>query len=110
MLAVANSGNGRIEFLEMASLKFSDAPLPEAGLVQCLAFSPDGKTLASGSSGENAVRLWDVSSRKPTAALKGHKDSVTSVAFSPDGKLLASGSRDGTVGLWKIPSGKKGEK
>jgi WD40 repeat protein len=75
-----------------------------------VAFSPDGKTLASGSSEENTVRLWDVNSRKPTAALKGHEESVTSVTFSPDGKLLASGSRDGTVRLWKLPSRKADKK
>jgi WD40 repeat protein len=64
-----------------------------------VAFSPDGKLLASAGA-DKVVRLWDAATGKPTAALKGHKDDVYSVAFSPDGKTLASGSYDKTVRLW----------
>src|SRR2546430_17696837 len=56
-----------------------------------LAFSPDGRTLASGSWFDGEIRLWDVATGKNTATLKGHDGDVTSVAFSPDGKTLASG-------------------
>jgi WD40 repeat protein len=62
-------------------------------------FSPDAKTLASGSA-DTTVRLWDVAShRQVGAALTGHTDYVFSVAFSPDGKTVASGSWDNTVRL-----------
>ena len=68
-----------------------------------MAFSPDGKTLATGSA-DNMVRLWTVASWQNTLALKGHTEPVMAVAFSPDGKILASASVDGTVRLWSAPS------
>jgi hypothetical protein len=68
-----------------------------------VAFSPDGKTLASGSADET-IRLWDVSNPKSTQLLgkplTGHTDYVVSVAFSPDGKALAAGSWDTKIILW----------
>lgn len=71
--------------------------------ILCVAFSPDGKTLASGESWANyAVRLWDVSTGKPKFALKGHIKNVSSVVFSPDGSILASGSADNTIRLWNV--------
>ncbi len=65
-------------------------------------FSPDGKTLASGS-WDGTVKLWDVATRTPVATLQD-VNTVRSVVFSPDGALLASGSLGGTVSLWDVPT------
>ena len=67
-----------------------------------MAFSPDGKTLASGSD-NGTVRLWEVDQPEMApVVLLGHEQGVLAVAFSPDGKTLASGSDDGTVRLWAV--------
>jgi hypothetical protein len=73
------------------------------GLVNAVAFSRDGKALASGSA-DHTIRLWDLASRRTSATLAAHSDAVTSVAFSPDWKTLASGSADHTVRLWDLAS------
>jgi WD40 repeat protein len=74
--------------------------------VQTLSFSPDGRTLASGSA-ESAVRLWDVATGKPLCSTGGHQERVTAVAYSPDGGTIFTGAWDRTVRLWDAASGKE---
>ncbi len=71
------------------------------GMVEDVAFSPDGKTLALASR-EASVQLWEVATGKLLETLKGHPSSVNAVAFSPDGRTLASGGADQTVRLWNV--------
>jgi WD40 repeat protein len=84
--------------------------------VRSVAFSPDGRLLASGSD-DNTIKLWEVATGREVRTLSGHGWDVTSVAFSPDGRLLASGSCgkagfffpcvQGEIKLWDVASGRE---
>jgi len=69
--------------------------------VHAVAFSPDGRTLVSGSY-DGTARLWDVATHRQIGApLNGHGE-VYSVAFSPHSKVVATGADDGMVRLWAV--------
>ncbi|WP_286824661.1 hypothetical protein, partial [Microcystis sp. LSC13-02] len=75
-------------------------------VVTSVNFSPDGKTLVSGSR-DNTIKLWDVETGQEILTLKGHDSNVWSVNFSPDGKTLVSGSGDNTIKLWNVETGQE---
>jgi WD40 repeat protein len=75
--------------------------LAHDGSVLAMAFSRDGRLLASGTS-ENTVYLWDVPNGSLSSILKGHNGPVNDVAFSPDGRTLASVAGDGSARLWNM--------
>jgi uncharacterized caspase-like protein len=69
-----------------------------------VAFSRDGKLLATGAS-DNTIKIWDVASKRELVTLTGHTSSIESIDFNPDARLLASASDDGSTFLWDAKTG-----
>ncbi|MHC1733436.1 MAG: toll/interleukin-1 receptor domain-containing protein [Bacteroidales bacterium] len=105
---LASGGEYSIIFWDVNTLQPRSVPLMKhLAPIYSVAFSHDGKTLASGSL-DNTIILWDVAAYKQIGTpFVGHTSAVLSVAFSPDGKTLASGSYDNTIILWDIDTHEK---
>ncbi len=103
-------GGSRVVFLDVATgkeqrgIEWKHDGLPDRGVDQ-IAFSPDGKILASASP-DNIVRLWDVATGKQLPSLGGHEKAVWFVVFSKDGKILATAGDSGAIRLWDVATGK----
>jgi eukaryotic-like serine/threonine-protein kinase len=69
-----------------------------------VAFSPDGRRLATSSNGREAIKLWDLPTRRELMRLAGQGSSFGGAAFSPDGKWLAARNGKNELQLWYAPS------
>ncbi|HUE14285.1 MAG TPA: serine/threonine-protein kinase [Planctomycetaceae bacterium] len=84
---------------DVATQKRIGQPMRHKNSVTCLAFSPDGRTILTGSE-DKAAQLWDVATQRPIGTALHHEMAVDAVAFSPDGATVLTGSRDNTAQLW----------
>jgi WD domain, G-beta repeat len=100
----SSTPDSETRLLDTTTTPLSSRLTGPAGLVESVAFSPNGKTLAAGGD-DSRVWLWDLANPAHPARLgqplTGPTDGIGSVAFSPDGKTLAAGS-DGQVWLWDL--------
>jgi len=98
-----------INFWDAASGELLSTLTGHTNWVNSVAYSPDGRTLASGSN-DNTIKLWDSASGQLLRTLTGHTNYVQSVAFSADGRTLASGSFDTTIMLWDVSKANEASK
>jgi WD40 repeat protein len=94
-----------------ALARLGTSRLQHGGQILALAYSPDGKWLASAGA-DRVIRLWDAETGKPGLSLEGHQNSVRSLAFVPAGegkpaKILVSASFDKTIRFWDLQTGKE---
>jgi RNA polymerase sigma factor (sigma-70 family) len=112
LLAAGNYHEGRVHVWDLATGQRLHTLEHGGPGVRCLAFAPDGTTLAVGelnrTEGNNRIVLWNAGAGKKLRAFPGDDDGVVSLAFAPDGRLLAStGHHNEPLAFWEVATGKK---
>ena len=103
---VALADQDTIRLIDVKTKKDLAAMKAHTGLVTSLAFSPDGKLLASGGE-DKTVRLWAVASGKQLLTIKGHAAAVESLSYSEDGRQLTSRDANQKTHVWDLATGKQ---
>jgi WD40 repeat protein/class 3 adenylate cyclase/tRNA A-37 threonylcarbamoyl transferase component Bud32 len=96
-------GSKRIKLWDIAKRQVTTMLEGHKGPVMGIRFSPDGKTLATGSL-DHSVKLWNLITKQEVSTLEGHTGAVSGLAFSSDGTLLVSSSEDKTIRFWRAIS------
>lgn len=107
----AKKWEGEIKFWDVSAGKLLRSVKGHGDAIESVAFSLDGKKLATGGD-DNIAIIWDVASGKALQTLisgkdKGHKDKILAVAFNQDASRLATASADNTVKIWEVSTGKE---
>ena len=97
---------GHTQFLKSLKSIFSWTDPPQDENIQALAFSSDGKMLASGGK-DKSVQLWNTETRAKYATFREHKEWITAIAFSTDGETVASGDAGKVIKLWDVSARRK---
>jgi WD40 repeat protein len=104
-VATCGSGDTSIQLWDVGTGKKIATLDGHSGKVYCVAYSPDGKLLASGDS-KNTILLWDLTTKRHIKTIEGIPQCPCTVLFNPTGKVLGVGCFGGTLQLWDVDTGK----
>ncbi|QRV90507.1 hypothetical protein RhiJN_18525 [Ceratobasidium sp. AG-Ba] len=102
---IAVGGDQAISVCDVHTIERLGPIMVDGERIRSVAFSPDGRRLASGSTSGGNVRIWDMTMSQGIASYTGGLMGVNSVAFSHDGRIIISGDDDGNVRLWDVRIG-----